>query len=304
MNKESFAIEISNLTKKFGNITALNNISLNVVDNEFFTLLGPSGCGKTTLLRLIAGFEVITSGEVLLYGDPIQDLPPNKRPINTVFQNYALFPHKTVYENIKFGLQMLGRDKNYIEERVEKVIELVQLSAFKDRKPSQLSGGQQQRVALARALAPEPKLLLLDESLSALDLKLREQMRHELKQIQRESKITFIFVTHDQDEALTMSDRIAIISEGSIQQIGLPKEIYEKPANKFVANFIGETTLLPVTIKDIKNDTAKCVLQNGEEVERFDKEGYEYWRRGHTLYPSATYYTFTKSRCKYDESKN
>ena len=264
--EDLYAIEISNIRKEFGSFVALNDVSLKIVDNEFFTLLGPSGCGKTTLLRLIAGFETPTSGEIKLYGKSIQDLLPNKRPINTVFQNYALFPHMNVFDNIKFGLKMLGKDKAFVESRAMETLELVQLTDFKDRKPSQLSGGQQQRVALARALAPEPELLLLDEPLSALDLKLREQMRHELKQIQRKTRINFIFVTHDQDEALSMSDRIAVVNAGKIQQIGTPEDIYQRPVNKFVAGFIGETSLLPVTLKDSQQDAALCVLENGDHI--------------------------------------
>ena len=219
------ALEIMNVHKYFGSgseqVAALDKIQFDVQDNELFTLLGPSGCGKTTLLRIMAGFETASVGQVRLYGDPIADLPPDKRPINTVFQNYALFPHLTVAENVGFGLRMLGRSKAAIETRVWEMLELVQLTQMRDRRPAQLSGGQQQRVALARALAPEPKLLLLDEPLSALDLKLRQKMRVELKQIQQQTGITFIFVTHDQEEALTMSDRYRGDVGGTmLQQLG------------------------------------------------------------------------------------
>ena len=246
------AIEVQNVTKVYGvgenSVTALKDANLTINDNEFFTLLGPSGCGKTTLLRLIAGFEDITKGDLKVFGKEIVNLPPNKRPINTVFQHYALFPHLNVFENVAFGLRRLGKNvlklsKNQLRFKIGSNGRI-----FK-RRPNQLSGGQQQRVALARALAPEPKVLLLDEPLSALDLKLRQAMRIELKTLQRETGITFVFVTHDQEEALTMSDRIAVISEGEIQQIGEPNSIYENPANQFVANFIGEANLLKGYVK-------------------------------------------------------
>ena len=232
----SIAIDIQNVTKMFGEFTALKDVSLDIKDNEFFTLLGPSGCGKTTLLRLIAGFEAVSQGAIMLYGQNIADLMPNKRPINTVFQNYALFPHMSVTDNVMFGLLRLGQEKINAKRRVSEVLELVRLSDFADRMPNQLSGGQQQRVALARALAPSPRVLLLDEPLSALDLKLRQAVRLELQQIQIQTGITFIFVTHDQEEALTMSDRIAVIDNGRVQQVGSAREIYEAPENKFVTN--------------------------------------------------------------------
>jgi spermidine/putrescine transport system ATP-binding protein len=258
---------VSDVTKVFGTgpeaVTALDAVSVDIRPNEFFTLLGPSGCGKTTLLRLIAGFEAITDGEIFLYGQEIEELPPNKRPVNTVFQQYALFPHMSVAENVAFGLLRLGRSKAETEERVARMLALVQLEALADRRPAQLSGGQQQRVALARALAPAPKVLLLDEPLSALDLKLRQAMRVELKQIQEETGITFVFVTHDQEEALTMSDRIAVMSAGEIQQIGTAHEIYETPANRFVADFIGETNLLEVVVEEVGQEAATCRLPGG-----------------------------------------
>ena len=261
-NIQTTAIKIEKVKKQFGigesAVTALTDITIDIFDNEFFTLLGPSGCGKTTLLRMIAGLESVTAGTIFLYGQEIKDLSANKRPINTVFQQYALFPHMTVLQNIGFGLKMLGKSKSEIIDRSEKMLELVQLGQFGDRRPSQLSGGQQQRVALARALAPSPKVLLLDEPLSALDLKLRQAMRVELKQIQEETGITFVFVTHDQEEALTMSDRIAVMSNGELQQIGSAQEIYEQPRNQFVAGFIGETNLFDVIIEDIQEDQAIC----------------------------------------------
>jgi len=261
-----FAIELQNATKKFGDVVALDNITLAIKDNEFFTLLGPSGCGKTTLLRAIAGFDGLTSGSVHLYGEDIASLPPNHRPVNTVFQQYALFPHINVSENVMFGLRRLKRSETESKQRVAEVLDLVQLSEFAQRLPSQLSGGQQQRVALARALAPSPKVLLLDEPLSALDLKLRQAVRLELQQIQHETGITFIFVTHDQEEALTMSDRIAVLSEGRLQQIGSSRDIYESPQSKFVADFIGETNLIDVTVKSISSGKAVCELLSGQEI--------------------------------------
>ncbi|SDJ40785.1 spermidine/putrescine transport system ATP-binding protein [Pseudomonas indica] len=223
---------------------ALDDVSLEIRANEFFTLLGPSGCGKTTLLRLIAGFEQPTSGVIRLYGEAMQDLPPFRRPVNTVFQSYALFPHMTVAQNIAFGLEMRGLGRAEIDRTVSAMLELVKLPDVGRRRADQLSGGQQQRIALARALANRPKVLLLDESLSALDLKLRKEMQIELKRLQADTGITFIFVTHDQEEALTMSDRIAVMSKGRILQIGTPSAIYEAPVNRTVADFIGETNFL------------------------------------------------------------
>lgn len=248
-------------------ILALNDVSINVENNEFFTLLGPSGCGKTTLLRMIAGFESITDGTIELFGENIENLPANKRPVNTVFQQYALFPHMTVLQNVAFGLTMLGRSDSDANTAARKMLDMVQLEPYSNRKPSQLSGGQQQRVALARALAPSPKLLLLDEPLSALDLKLRHAMRVELKQIQEELGITFIFVTHDQEEALTMSDRIAVMSNGELQQVGTGKDIYEEPRNKFVADFIGETNLLRAEVESVHGKNAICTIGKNAQLD-------------------------------------
>ncbi|MEM1386486.1 MAG: ABC transporter ATP-binding protein [Pseudomonadota bacterium] len=262
------AVAIDAVRKAFGAFVALDNVSFDIADNEFFTLLGPSGCGKTTLLRLIAGFEEPSAGRIFLYGDEIEQLPPNKRPVNTVFQNYALFPHMGVTENIGFGLKMLGWDAATIDARVAEMVETVRLQEFVSRKPSQMSGGQQQRVALARAMAPRPKVLLLDEPLSALDLKLRQGMREELKRLQKETGITFVFVTHDQEEALSMSDRIAVMSAGRVQQVGDPGAIYEAPANRFVADFIGDTNLIDVTAEAGANDgIVACRLPNGAVIE-------------------------------------
>lgn len=261
------AIDILSVTKIYPHrthpVTALNDISFAIEDNEFFTLLGPSGCGKTTLLRMIGGFEGITKGQIQLYGEDISSLQPNQRPINTVFQQYALFPHLTVFENVAFGLKRLGRDKAFIIEQTQAMLELIRMAEFAQRKPNQLSGGQQQRVALARALAPQPKVLLLDEPLSALDLKLRQAMREELKDIQKKTGITFIFVTHDQEEALTMSDRIAVMSNGEVQQIGTAKDIYDHPVNHFVANFIGEANILNAKVTKVEKNWITTSLVAG-----------------------------------------
>jgi spermidine/putrescine transport system ATP-binding protein len=262
----SHAIEIAAVSKRFGTFTALDAVSFMIGDNEFFTLLGPSGCGKTTLLRCIAGFEDVTSGEIRLFGQNIAALEPNHRPVNTVFQHYALFPHMTVIENVAFGLKMKGIGVAARLQRAGQMLDMVHLSAFADRLPGQLSGGQQQRVALARALAPAPKVLLLDEPLSALDLKLRQAMRVELKSLQEQTGITFVFVTHDQEEALTMSDRIAVMSAGAVQQIGTPRAIYETPVNRFVADFIGETNLLAVDVQDVAKGVATVTLPGGETL--------------------------------------
>ncbi|MBL6782799.1 MAG: ABC transporter ATP-binding protein [Alphaproteobacteria bacterium] len=266
-NNKTHAIDILSVTKIYPHrthpVTALNDISFAIEDNEFFTLLGPSGCGKTTLLRMIGGFEGITKGQIQLYGEDISTLQPNQRPINTVFQQYALFPHLTVFENVAFGLKRLGRDRAFIQKQTEAMLELIRMADFAHRKPNQLSGGQQQRVALARALAPQPKVLLLDEPLSALDLKLRQAMREELKDIQKKTGITFIFVTHDQEEALTMSDRIAVMSNGEVQQIGTATDIYDHPINHFVATFIGEANILSASVTKINKNSIMATLAAG-----------------------------------------
>lgn len=266
------AIDIRGVTKVYNPgsaqaVQALDTVSLTINDNEFFTLLGPSGCGKTTLLRLIAGFEQVTGGEILLFDEEIENLEPSQRSVNTVFQHYALFPHMTVAENVAFGLERLKKPKDEIASTVERVLTLVKMKELGDRRPNQLSGGQQQRVALARALAPSPKVLLLDEPLSALDLKLRQSMREELKQLQRETGITFVFVTHDQEEALAMSDRIAVMSNGEVQQIGAPTEIYEHPINRFVADFIGDTNFLEGEITEVNADLVTCRVGGGSAFE-------------------------------------
>ncbi|MGB0563841.1 MAG: ABC transporter ATP-binding protein [Spirulinaceae cyanobacterium] len=243
------AIELVNISKTFlgeqqREIRAVDHVDLEIQEGEFFSLLGSSGCGKTTILRMIAGFELPTEGEIYLQGEPLRDRPPFHRPINTVFQNYALFPHLTVAQNVAFGLEMEGLSKAQILSRVGDTLALVQLNGFEKRRPRQLSGGQQQRVALARALVKQPQVLLFDEPLGALDLKLRKEMQLELKHMQQQLGITFIYVTHDQEEALTMSDRIAVLSAGQVQQVGNPIEIYEHPNCRFVADFIGESNFL------------------------------------------------------------
>jgi spermidine/putrescine transport system ATP-binding protein len=273
------AIGVRGVTKVFGSggdsVRALDDVSLGIRENEFFTLLGPSGCGKTTLLRLIAGFEHQTRGSILLYGEDISTLPPFRRPVNTVFQNYALFPHMSVGENIGFGLKMLGKPPGEVDASVDEMLRLVRMEELKNRQPSQLSGGQQQRVALARALAPRPKVLLLDEPLSALDLKLRKEMQIELKRLQHETGITFVYVTHDQEEALTMSDRLAVISAGRVLQVGSPRDIYERPADRFVADFIGDTNFLTAMVESTTGSEAKLTLPSGASVTVTLPEGSE-----------------------------
>ena len=237
-------IRLENLTKSFGENVVLNGIDLSVSENEFVTLLGPSGCGKTTTLRIIGGFETPDSGAVYFDGKDITNLPANKRNINTVFQNYALFPHMSVGENIAFGLHVSGKTDAYIKDKIKYALKLVNLKGFENRSIDQLSGGQQQRIAMARAIVNEPKVLLLDEPLGALDLKLRQEMEYELVRLKKELGITFIYVTHDQEEALTMSDKVVVMNEGFIQQQGTPEEIYNEPENAFVADFIGDSNIV------------------------------------------------------------
>jgi spermidine/putrescine transport system ATP-binding protein len=245
---ESTSVELRSVTKRFEGFTAVDDLSLDLGQGEFFTLLGPSGCGKTTTLRMIAGFERPTSGEIRIEGEDVAQLPPHKRPTNTVFQSYALFPHLSVQANVAFGLKRKKIDKGEIAERVRAELERVGLASEANRRPSQLSGGMQQRVALARALVNLPKVLLLDEPLGALDLKLRKELQVELKRIQRDVGITFVYVTHDQEEALTMSDRIAVMNRGRVEQIATPEEVYDRPATTFVAGFIGVSNLMPATV--------------------------------------------------------
>jgi spermidine/putrescine transport system ATP-binding protein len=244
------SVRLTGVTKRFGDVLAVDDLDLNVADGEFFSLLGPSGCGKTTTLRMIAGFEFPTSGSLTIHGREMALNPPNERPVNTVFQSYALFPHMTIEENVGFGLKMKKVASAEIAQRVKRTLDMVQLSHRASASPSQLSGGQQQRVALARALVNEPQVLLLDEPLGALDLKLRQAMQVELKDLQQRVGITFIYVTHDQDEALTMSDRIGVMSDGKLLQVGGPQDIYEHPRSRFVADFIGEINLMPAVAVD------------------------------------------------------
>lgn len=255
-------IELRSITKRYGDKTIIDNLDLTINDGEFLTILGPSGCGKTTVLRLIAGFEELTSGSIILDSQDVSTASAEDRPVNTVFQSYALFPHMTIFENVAFGLRMQKVPEAEIKPRVMDALRMVRLEEMAGRKPSQLSGGQQQRIAIARAVVNKPKVLLLDESLSALDYKLRKEMQNELKALQRQLGITFIFVTHDQEEALTMSDRIIVMNKGKIEQDGTPREIYEDPKNLFVAHFIGEINVFDATI--IERVSEKTVKANVE----------------------------------------
>ena len=265
-----FAVEMQDVLKQFitpegGILAAVNHVTMQIKDGEFFSLLGPSGCGKTTSLRMIAGFELPTDGKIFIHGREMSQVPAFQRPVNTVFQQYALFPHMTVEQNIGFGLEMKGVERAERSKRVSEALQMVRLPGMEQRRPKQLSGGQQQRIALARALVNKPEVLLLDEPLGALDLKLRKEMQLELKTLQREVGITFIYVTHDQEEALTMSDRIAVMSKGVALQIGKPEEIYERPASKFVADFIGETNFIDGVVKAQNASTVEVEL-NGTGV--------------------------------------
>jgi spermidine/putrescine transport system ATP-binding protein len=265
------AIELVGIAKSFHSrgavVTAVERVDLVIGESEFFSLLGPSGCGKTTTLRMIGGFEEPTQGQILLYGKDVVGVAPNHRDVNMVFQSYALFPHMTVFDNVEYGLRRKGVPKEERAKRVEDMLELVQLGAKSDRRPRELSGGQQQRVALARALVNRPRALLLDEPLAALDLKLRQAMQLELKRIQREVGITFVFVTHDQNEALTMSDRLVVMNAGRIEQLGAPREVYERPATRFVAGFIGTSNLITGTVRAMEGTTAVLTTRaEGESV--------------------------------------
>ena len=259
-------VRLERVTKQFGDFTAVDDLSLKVQEGEFFSLLGPSGCGKTTTLRMIGGFEDVTAGSIHLGDTDVTALPPFKRPVNTVFQSYALFPHLDVFENIAFGLRRRKTPTNEIRHQVAFMLRLVDLEGYEQRKPNQLSGGQQQRVALARALVNNPRVLLLDEPLGALDLKLRKQMQVELKRIQSEIGITFIFVTHDQEEAMTMSDRIAVMRHGKIEQLGAPEDLYERPATTFVAGFLGVSNLLDADVAGRDDGYAALKLADGTVV--------------------------------------
>ena len=264
MTERSSAVSLHSVTKRFGkDVVAVDDVDLRIQDGEFFSLLGPSGCGKTTTLRMIAGLEFPTEGSVRIFGEEMGLRPPNKRPVNTVFQSYALFPHMNVADNVGFGMRMQKVDGSEVRRRVGEAIDLVRLTGLEKRSPKELSGGEQQRVALARALVNQPKVLLLDEPLGALDLKLRQTMQLELKDIQHEVGITFVYVTHDQGEALTMSDRIGVMSEGRLAQVGSAEDVYESPQNLFVAGFVGEMCLLPAVIVE-----PGTVRLNGGEVIR------------------------------------
>ncbi|MBZ8135081.1 ABC transporter ATP-binding protein [Afifella sp. IM 167] len=260
-------IELRNVTKRFGEFTAVDNQSLTVYEREFFALLGPSGCGKTTLLRMMAGFEEPSEGEILLEGQPLTGVPPHRRPVNMMFQSYALFPHMNVADNIAFGLKQEGMGKADIAQRVAEMLRLVKLEEFSARKPSQLSGGQQQRVALARALAKRPKVLLLDEPLGALDKKLREETQFELADLQQDLGLTFVIVTHDQEEAMTMADRIAVMDHGRIIQVATPAEIYEAPATRYIADFVGDVNIFEGTAEPLAGGGLRIATSAGFAVE-------------------------------------
>ena len=259
-------IRLTDVDKSFDDERVVKKLNLDVEEGEFLTMLGPSGCGKTTTLRMIAGFEVPTSGQIFLEGEDVDDKKPNERNVNTVFQNYALFPHMNVFDNIAFGLVEKKVKKDEIRSRVEEMIKLVQLDGMEKRMPAQMSGGQKQRVAIARALVNRPKVLLLDEPLGALDLKLRKQMQGELKARQRRLGITFIYVTHDQEEALTMSDRIAVMNRGRLEQVGTPEEVYNHPETKFVADFIGESNIIEGYIENMTDDSIEVTMESGKAI--------------------------------------
>ena len=267
------AVELAGITKRFGEFVAVEELSLDIYEGEFFSLLGPSGCGKTTTLRMIAGFEEPTEGSISVAGEEVQGVPPYRRPVNTVFQSYAIFPHLNVFDNVAFGLRRSGVKGEELNTRVREACEMVQLSGFEKRKPTMLSGGQQQRVALARALVNRPKVLLLDEPLGALDLKLRKELQLELRNLQHEVGITFVYVTHDQEEALTMSDRIAVMNEGRVQQIADPTTLYELPRNSFVANFIGQTNVFSGTVESVSADRVTLRTSGDMRVEVVSQEG-------------------------------
>jgi spermidine/putrescine transport system ATP-binding protein len=269
----SVAVALSGVTKRFGEFVAVDDLSLDIYEGEFFSLLGPSGCGKTTTLRMIAGFEEPTGGSISVAGEQVQGVPPYRRPVNTVFQSYAIFPHLNVFDNVAFGLRRSGVKGEELNTRVTEACEMVQLSGFEKRKPTMLSGGQQQRVALARALVNRPKVLLLDEPLGALDLKLRKELQLELRTLQHEVGITFVYVTHDQEEALTMSDRIAVMNEGKVQQIADPTTLYELPKNSFVANFIGQINVFSGVVESVSGDRVMLRTSREMRVEAYSQEG-------------------------------
>jgi spermidine/putrescine transport system ATP-binding protein len=268
------AVTLSGITKRYGQIAALRDVSLDVRPGEFVTLLGPSGCGKTTLLRLVAGFERPDAGTIAVSGAPVDHVPAHKRPVNTVFQHYALFPHRRVFGNVAFGLEVEGRPRAEVRERVERALDLVRLAGFGDRRIDELSGGQKQRVALARALVLEPDVLLLDEPMAALDPKLRKEMQVELKNLQERLAVTFLFVTHDQDEALVMADRIAVMNHGRIEQIDEPEALYERPRTRFAADFLGVSNLFRATVLGIEGGRVRLQSARGLDLEALDDGRY------------------------------
>jgi spermidine/putrescine transport system ATP-binding protein len=283
MGADTPSVRLDRVTKRFGDFTAVREMDLEIPAGEFFTMLGPSGCGKTTTLRMVAGFEDPSEGRVLLSGEDVTDLPAFRRPTNTVFQSYALFPHRNVEQNVAFGLQRQKVEKTEIRRRVGEELERVGLSGEAKRKPAQLSGGQQQRVALARALVNRPEVLLLDEPLGALDLKLRKQLQVELKRIQRDVGITFVYVTHDQEEALTMSDRIAVMNRGVVEQVADPESVYERPGTTFVAGFIGVSNLMPGEIVSSNGAGTQMRLDAGPTVKALDSGGVQTGERAHAV---------------------
>lgn len=282
-NNASILLQLQGANKAYHDKSILSDFDLNIYDGEFVTLLGPSGCGKTTVLRVLAGLEELDAGRVLLDNNEITHLPAEKRHVNTVFQSYALFPHMSVYDNIAFGLRTQKVAEAEIEQRVTETLAIVQLQEYRNRMPSELSGGQQQRVAIARAVVNKPKLLLLDESLSALDYKLRKQMQIELKRLQRQLGITFVFVTHDQEEALSMSDRIIVMNQGKVQQMGSPREIYETPANLFVAQFIGESNIFDAEVVGHQHDDSYQVIIEGQRFSVHAEQPLSQGQRIHVL---------------------
>jgi spermidine/putrescine transport system ATP-binding protein len=268
------AVSVQSLRKTYGDVVALHDVSLEVRAGEFLTLLGPSGCGKTTLLRLLAGFEVPDTGRILISGNDVAPLPPYRRPVNTVFQHYALFPHRTVAGNVAFGLEGTGLDPAGVRARVEKALEMVRLPGFGERRINQLSGGQKQRVALARAVVLEPEVLLLDEPMAALDLKLRKEMQVEVKNLQERLKTTFVFVTHDQDEALIMSDRIAVMNQGRIEQLDAPEALFERPRTRFVADLLAVKNILEAQVVSVGEGSADLLTRGGNRLRARDDGGY------------------------------
>jgi spermidine/putrescine transport system ATP-binding protein len=283
MGADTPSVRLDRVTKRFGDFTAVREMDLEIPAGEFFTMLGPSGCGKTTTLRMVAGFEDPSEGRVLLSGEDVTDLPAFRRPTNTVFQSYALFPHRNVEQNVAFGLQRQKVEKSEIRRRVAEELDRVGLSGEAKRKPAQLSGGQQQRVALARALVNRPEVLLLDEPLGALDLKLRKQLQVELKRIQRDVGITFVYVTHDQEEALTMSDRIAVMNRGVVEQVADPETVYERPGTTFVAGFIGVSNLMPGEVVSSNGAGTQMRLDAGPTVKALDSGGVKTGERAHAV---------------------